>query len=257
MSALLHLTNVGVRLGRRHVVDGVSLHADAGEFIALVGPNGAGKTSLLRAIAGLLPCEGEILLGTEILQELNASDRARHISFMPQNGTLAWPMPVRDVVAIGRLPHEGTAKARDDNAIIDDALNHCGLAQLADQNADHLSGGERMRVLLARTLAVNAPILLLDEPVASLDPAWQLQVMELLSTQAQAGRIILCVLHDLALAMRYASRMIIMRDGLLTADGKPRDLMPDLQNAFDLSFEVLETSSGPTLHAQRKERLRA
>lgn len=257
MSALLHLTNVGVVLGKRRVVDGISLHADAGEFIALVGPNGAGKTSLLRAIAGLLPFDGEILLGTEMLQELQASDRARHISFMPQNGTLAWPMPVRDVVAIGRLPHEGTAKARDDRTIIDGALQNCGLAALADQNADHLSGGERVRVLLARSLAVDAPILLLDEPVASLDPAWQLQVMDLLQAQARAGRIVVCVLHDLALAMRYASRMIVMRDGLLKADGKPRELIPDLQKAFDLDFDLIETPTGATLHAHRKDRLRA
>jgi iron complex transport system ATP-binding protein len=252
MSALLHLTNVGVSLARRRVVHGISLHADAGEFIALVGPNGAGKTSLLRAIAGLLPCQGEILLGTDILQELEAVDRARHIAFMPQNGTLAWPMPVRDVVAIGRLPHEGTNKARDDGAIINKAIADCGLSALADQNADHLSGGERVRVLLARSLAVNAPILLLDEPVASLDPAWQLQVMDLLAAQAKAGRIIVCVLHDLALAMRYATRMIVMRDGRLQADGRPRELLSDLQKAFDLDFELIETPTGPTLHAHRK-----
>jgi iron complex transport system ATP-binding protein len=252
MSALLHLTNVGVSLAKRRVVHGISLHADAGEFIALVGPNGAGKTSLLRAIAGLLPCQGEILLGTDILQELEAVDRARHIAFMPQNGTLAWPMPVRDVVSIGRLPHEGTNKARNDRAIINKAIADCGLAAMADQNADHLSGGERVRVLLARSLAVDAPILLLDEPVASLDPAWQLQVMDLLAAQAKAGRIIVCVLHDLALAMRYATRMIIMRDGRLQADGRPRELLGDLQKAFDLDFNLIETPTGPTLNAHRK-----
>jgi len=257
MSALLHLTNVSVTLGKRRVVDGISLHADAGEFIALVGPNGAGKTSLLRAVAGLLPFGGEILLGTEMLQELQASDRARHISFMPQNGTLAWPMPVRDVVAIGRLPHEGTHKAQDDRAIINTALSQCGLLKMADQNADHLSGGERVRVLLARSLAVDAPILLLDEPVASLDPAWQLQVMDLLAAQAQAGRIVICVLHDLALAMRYATRMIVMHEGLLIADGKPRGLIGDLEEAFDLDFDVIDTPTGPTLHAHRKSGLRA
>ena len=252
MSALLHLTNVGVSLAKRRVVHGISLHADAGEFIALVGPNGAGKTSLLRAIAGLLPCQGEILLGTEILQELEAVDRARHIAFMPQNGALAWPMPVRDVVAIGRLPHEGTHKAQDDRAIISKAIADCGLTAMADQNADHLSGGERVRVLLARSLAVDAPILLLDEPVASLDPAWQLQVMDLLQAQAKAGRIVVCVLHDLALAMRYATRMIVLRDGRLQADGKPRELLSDLQKAFDLDFDLIETRNGPTLQAHRK-----
>jgi iron complex transport system ATP-binding protein len=252
MSVMLHLTSVAVALQDKPVLSGVSLHADTGAFIALVGPNGAGKTTLLRAIAGLLPCEGEILFGTEILREMKAIERARHIAFMPQNGVVAWPMPVRDVVTIGRLPHEGTAKAREDQPRVEQALHDCGLDDLAAQNSDYLSGGERVRVLLARTLAVDAPILLLDEPVASLDPAWQLAVMDLLAAQAKAGKVVICVLHDLALAMRYASRMIVMNHGEIIADGPPCSLVDELRTAFELDFDIAHTPHGPSLLAYRK-----
>jgi iron complex transport system ATP-binding protein len=257
MNTLLSIKEVSVTLAKRKVVRDFSLQAKAGDFIALVGPNGAGKTSLLRAIAGLLPYCGEVKLDTLSLHAMPAELRARSIAFMPQNGTLAWPMPVRDVVAIGRLPHEGTALASHDEKAIANAVAACGLSEMAQQNTDHLSGGERVRVLLARSLAVEARILLLDEPVASLDPAWQLQVMDLLKAQADAGHIVICVLHDLALAMRCATRMVVMREGELRGDDQPQALIPCLREAFDLDFGLLETEHGPVLHAHRKEPLSA
>ena len=249
----LHLDGLSVDLGGRRVLDDISLALGAGEFVALVGPNGAGKTTLLRAIAGLIASAGMVRINSEPLAGLSLRKRARRMSYMPQNGTLAWSMRVRDVVAIGRLPHEGRRHGEQDARIIDAAMQACGVDHLATRMSDQLSGGEKVRVMLARALAVEAPILLFDEPVASLDPSQQLAVMDLLRAQAEAGRIVIVVLHDLALAVRYASRALVLCDGRILADGSPADLLRNgkLGKAFDLTLDWAQTASGLSLHASR------
>lgn len=220
--SVVSLKDVAIDLGGRRVVEGVSFALDAGAVTGLIGPNGAGKTTLLRGIAQLVPlAHGDVQFVGRPALKLTAAERARQISYLPQGGQVHWPLLVRRLVALGRFPHLtsfATLRA-DDEAAITRALSACDVAHLAERPVTSLSGGERSLVLLARALAVGAPLLLADEPGASLDPAHQLQVMELLREEAAQGRAVLVVLHDLALATRLCDRLILLDKGRVVADG--------------------------------------
>ena len=219
-----------VRWGQETILDRISLSARAGELVCILGPNGAGKSTLLRALSGALKATGVQIDGCD-LNTINAKQRARLISWLPQNGQAAWPLPTRAIIALGRLPHGVTLDTLTprDEAAINTALVACDLHHLADRDVTTLSGGERARALLARALAVEAPVLLADEPVSALDPQHQLSVMNVLRAETQRGRLAIVVLHDLTLAARFADRIILMRKGRITADGAPSlVLTPDL-----------------------------
>jgi iron complex transport system ATP-binding protein len=218
----LSVANVGWAANGRAIVDGASFALAAGELVALLGPNGAGKTSLVRLALGLLPSPpGAVTIDDAPLAGLDAAARARQLAYLPQQRPLAWPQRVRDVVALGRFAH-GVALGRLGGADADAvarALAACDIAPLADRPADTLSGGEMARVHLARALAAEAPLILADEPIAALDPRHQHEVMALFRGFADRGGGALVVLHDLALAARYADRLIWMKDGRIVADG--------------------------------------
>lgn len=206
----------------RAIVDRASFALEAGELVALLGPNGAGKTSLVRLALGLLASPAaSVTIDGQPLDALDPSARARRIAYLPQQRPLAWPQRVRDVVALGRFAH-GVALGRlgvADAEAVDRALAACDVTGLADRAADTLSGGEMARVHLARALAADAPLILADEPIAALDPRHQHDVMALFRGFADRGGGALVVLHDLALAARYADRLIWMKDGRIVADG--------------------------------------
>lgn len=226
----LEAQNLTVALGGRAVIEAVDLTVAPGEIVALVGPNGAGKSTLVRALAGLLaPAAGSIRLDGAAAADLGPRERARRLSYLPQEPLLHWPMTVERLVALGRLPHLDAFRRPQpaDAAAIEAALAATETAAFRHRPATQLSAGERARVLLARALATTAPLLLADEPVAALDPYHQLHVMELLAGQAAAGRSVVVVLHELTLAVRFCPRVVLLHAGRIVADGRPESVLSD------------------------------
>lgn len=242
---LLQADALTVRHGDVLLVDAVSLELGRGELFGLIGPNGAGKSSLLRALAQLLPHQGRTRIDGTALDSLSPAARARRIAYLAQGDHTAWPLTVRDFVALGRLPH-----GREDaggRAAVEAALAHMHLEAFAARRIDGLSGGERARTRLARALAVEAPLLLADEPVAALDPYHQLSVMELLRRQCALGRSIVVVLHDLTLASRFCDRVLLMHQGRAVACGAPRQVLTPahLQQVYQVQAMHGEHDSEP------------
>jgi iron complex transport system ATP-binding protein len=228
--SMLAAQDVGVTLSGRTVLDGISLSLSSGHLVALVGPNGAGKTTLLRALAGLVPSTGSIAVGGDRLSSLALRERAKRFGYLPQGHVVHWPLPAKDVVALGRYPHGATDPARlsptDEQAVLR-AMQATNVAEFAERPVTELSGGERSRVALARVLAVEAPIVLADEPTASLDPRYQIDVMLNLRHAADRGTLVLVVTHDLGLAARFADTVIVLSGGRLAAEGKPAEALSD------------------------------
>jgi iron complex transport system ATP-binding protein len=227
---VIELRGVRVELGGRAVVDGVDAAVADGEWLGLIGPNGAGKTTLLRAIAGLVPFAGEIDLDGRRTRELSRGDLARLVAVVPQEPSTPPWMTVAEYVLLGRTPHLGPlAKegARDREAAAR-SLARLDLLPLADRRLGTLSGGEKQRVVVARALAQEAPIVLLDEPTAALDIGHQQQALELLDgLRAESGLTLVAAMHDLTLAAQYADRMLLLDAGRVVADGPPVDVLTE------------------------------
>ena len=247
MSALA-ADGVSVQLGAAMIVERASLSLHGGELVALVGPNGAGKTTLMRALAGLVPADGSIMLGGRPLTSMKPRDRARHIAYLPQGHIFHWPMPVAAIVMLGRAPHADpfSATTPEDRAAVERALATTETLVFAERSVTTLSGGEKARVALARALATQAPVLLADEPTAALDPRHQLVVMELLRTAARSGNAVLAVMHDLTLAARFADRVLVMHGGRIVADAPPAEALSAerLAAVFGIETETVDIRGG-------------
>jgi iron complex transport system ATP-binding protein len=225
--SVLQARGLRVSLGGAPVLHDVAVDVPPGTWCAIVGPNGAGKSTLLRALAGLIaPAEGEIRLLDQPLHAWSTRDRAQRLAWLAQQATeAAAELTVRDVVALGRLPHVGLlgTPGPQDDAAVQQAMALTECAGWADRPLGELSGGERQRALLARALAVQAPLLLLDEPTTHLDPPHQVALVRLLQRLAQReGVAVLSVLHDLSLALQ-ADRLLVMAAGRVRAEGTPAD----------------------------------
>jgi iron complex transport system ATP-binding protein len=228
----LTLDRVTVDLGGRRVLADASASFAAGRITAILGPNGAGKTSLLRTAAGLIaPTGGDVAIRGLAIATMRRDERARAVGYLPQSGDVAWNMPAGDVVALGRLPHR-TGPA-DDSAAVSAAMAATDTGPFADRRVGELSGGERARVLLARVLAGEPQWLLADEPLASLDPAHQLDLLDRLKGQAARGVGVVVVLHDLVQAARVADDAVLVAGGRVVATGPAAEVLtPDRLGAL-------------------------
>ena len=230
MTALLTAQGLNVTLAGRLVLNDISLALSPGHLVALVGPNGAGKTTLLRALAGLAPSTGAIDVGDDALSSLSLRERARRFAYLPQGHIVHWPLPARDIVALGRYPHGATDPARltpRDTEAVQRAMQAADVVEFGARRVTELSGGERSRVALARVLAVEAPVILADEPTSSLDPRHQIDVMKTLRAAADKGVLVIVVTHDLGLAARFADTALVLSDGRLVSQGRPAEALSE------------------------------
>jgi iron complex transport system ATP-binding protein len=224
----LETNNLSVSIRERQLVADASIKVASGELVGLIGPNGAGKSTLLRAMLGIRErSAGAVTLDGKDFLSLPSRERARSVAFLPQERRVEWRLPAYDIVMLGRYPHQNGfgGPTAEDRAAVDRALDAVDGRKLVDRPVTVLSGGERTRILLARALAVEAPLLLVDEPIAALDPYHQLHVMEILRERTRKGVGVLAIIHDLELAGRFMDRLILMDGGRIVADGAPDSVL--------------------------------
>ena len=219
--ALIDITH----LGYPPRISNISFSVNAGEIVGILGPNGAGKSTVLKAIAGLIDAQGDINVNGLALDRTRT--RARLVSYLAQQQEIFWSLSVRDIVALGRAPWDF-----HNSEAIKQAIKACGVETFTHRTIDQLSGGESARVNLARVIATQAPVLLADEPLASLDLWYQQQVMGVLRQYADNNRCVIMSVHDLSLAARYCDKLALIKNGRLLSFGTPKHVLT-VENIFD------------------------
>jgi iron complex transport system ATP-binding protein len=245
---MIEIAQLNVTLGKRPVLSEVAAQFKPGAVTVILGPNGAGKTTLLRALLGLIPFSGAITLNHQPIVELERQERARRIGYLPQLVASSWDMNVADVVMLGRMPHRSPfmAPSERDYAAVNVAMTSTDTLAFADRKINHLSGGERARVLLARVLATQPEWLLIDEPLNHLDPHHQQVMLKLMRTQANAGMGVIIVLHDLNAAAQIADHVLLLRGGMVIAAGDTKTTLTTaaLEAAYGTPFDITDMASG-------------
>jgi len=257
--SLLVAENIAVTIDERSILADVGLRLERGELVGLIGPNGAGKTTLLRVLANLQAARaGAVLFDGAPLARIPAQQLARRVAYLAQGAPAHWPLRVDKVVALGRLPHLAwwQQPAAADLAIVERAMAQAEVGQLRERTITTLSGGERMRVLLARIFACEPELILADEPVAALDPYHQLHVMELLREHARGGGAVVAVLHDLNLAARFCDRLVLLDGGRLVCAGSAAEVLSEenLRAVYGVAARVFEHEEGRTAIPWRRLR---
>ncbi|MFY7859540.1 MAG: ABC transporter ATP-binding protein, partial [Limnohabitans sp.] len=219
-SVALRLENVRAALGGQEVLHGVSLSFVAGRWTSIVGPNGAGKSTLLKAMAGLLPVQGRVFLFDQELLAIGRKDRAQQLSWLGQNEMTSDDLRVWDVVMLGRMPHQDwlASPQAHDHAVVETALKATQAWDWRERAMGQLSGGERQRVLLARAMAVQAQVMLMDEPIANLDPPHQVDWLEQVRCLTAQKTTVISVLHEVGMAL-HADDMVVMQAGRVVHQG--------------------------------------
>jgi iron complex transport system ATP-binding protein len=243
MAELLQVSGLTKRFGGLVAVNDVSFSVREKEILSVIGPNGAGKSTLLAALAGLArPDRGSVLLDAAPIEDLATTELARRRGYLPQNARCEWPLAVERMVALGLAP-----MGREDVARIDQVLADCDLTALRDQAVTTLSGGELARAMLARALVADPAVLIVDEPLAGLDPrhAWD-AARRLRSLALEQCRLVIASIHDLNIALRLATRVWALRDGRLLADGPPETVLDGalLGELFEMKAELRRSGTG-------------
>ncbi len=260
MSAAAELRRVSVRLGSDWVVHEVSATVGRGEWVGLIGPNGAGKTTILRALAGVVPFTGEAMLDERSVISGTRRELARRVALVPQSPQMPPELTVAEYVLLGRTPHIGllASEGHSDRLSAEHAIARLGLHQLAARRLGSLSGGERQRAALARALAQDAPVLLLDEPTSSLDLGRQQDALELIdSLRREEGLTVISAMHDLSLAGQFADRLLLLDRGRLVADGPAPDVLSESSIAayYGASVRIVRENGSVFVLPRRAERL--
>jgi ABC-type cobalamin/Fe3+-siderophores transport system ATPase subunit len=242
---MLTVNQISVSYGKRRIISEISLSLSPGQILALIGPNGVGKSTLIRALAGIVPLEGgQVSIDGQDLAKLDTFERARRMAFVPQALQLPPAFTAWETVLLGRTPHLnwlGQSSERDE-MIVRQAMERTNTLVLAERRVGELSGGEQQRLLLARALAQETPILVMDEPTAHLDLHYQVSLLDQVRTLArQDGKAVLIALHDLNLVSRYADRVALLLDGRLQAVGAPKEVLTSslLSRAYRVPLQVL------------------
>jgi iron complex transport system ATP-binding protein len=247
---MIGIGSLTVHLGGTRVVDDVGLTLVPGEWTTLIGRNGAGKTTMLRAVAGLVPYAGSIAVDGRQVREMSPRERARVLALVPQSPLLPADMTVREYVLLGRTPYLGflgRPGRRDDSAV------------LTQRRLDAISGGERQRAVLARALAQQAPVLLLDEPTTALDVGRQQEVLDLVwALRAERSLTVLGAMHDLTLAGQYADRLVLVDGGRVVADGAPAEVLTEerINRHYDAHVRVTRLDGLPAVLPARRPSVR-
>ena len=247
------LTATGLRLAYddRVIVDGLDFDVPAGELTVIIGPNACGKSTLLKALARTLkPSAGQVSLDGKPLSSYRSKDIAKRLGMLPQSPIAPEAITVRDLVGRGRFPHQGVFRqwSVSDEAACDRAMESTGVAELADRQVAELSGGQRQRAWIAMALAQETELLLLDEPTTFLDIAHQYEVLELAARLHREGRTLVVVLHDLNQAARYATHLVVMKEGAIVAQGAPGEIVTAqlVDEVFGLPCQIIDDPQSHT-----------
>jgi len=241
---MLEVNSIHLNYGKSAIVKGVNLKITRGEFVAIVGPNGCGKSTLLKAITRLIkPVRGEVLFDGENIALWNRKRMAKHIALLPQYPMAPSGIVVEELVRYGRYPFQGMFRqwSKEDAFIVNKVMEQTQTTEFSSRRLSELSGGQRQRAWLAMVLAQQSSLLLLDEPTSALDMGHQIEVLKLVKEQTKQQSSVVMVMHDLAAAVRYADRIVAMKDGIILADGSPNSVItqPLIQALYGVDAHIL------------------
>lgn len=248
MSALISLENVSITQGQISLVKNMAAQMNAGEIIGIIGPNGSGKSSLLKALAGLLPYQGTASIKGAALNKLGALERSQLIAYVEQTPSVVWPLSVYEVVALGRI---ASSKREKDAQEIAEAMTLTDINHLKNRQANTLSGGEFARVMLARALATDAEILLLDEPMSGLDLRYEMEISHCLKAVAAEGKTVVVSIHDLNIAASLCTKALLLNNGVQIGFASIAELFASgkIEEAFNVRLHAFEHEGNQRLYA--------
>lgn len=230
MESIIEIQNLNYEINNKRILDNICLKVNKGELVGLIGPNGAGKTTLLKCLNGIYKAEGTVKVNGVLIDRMSNKSLAEKIALMHQNTQIGFPFPAKEVVLMGRYPYlkRMQRESKEDYKIARKNMEYTDTEKLEDCTINQMSGGERQRVLFAKTLTQQTDIILLDEPTASLDITYQEQIFKYARDLSEQGKTVLAAIHDLKIAAKYCTRLVLMNDGKIVSDGSPEEVLTSM-----------------------------